>query len=96
VPLFEPEVRNGPCRTICVNFGFGALAAKRSSDSYRYESGASAEMHPIDLTRWHFGRIAEIEPVLRQSIGQFHRAGPAFCQICRRVASDFGGHTDHG
>jgi hypothetical protein len=26
VPLFEPEVRNRSCSTMCANFGFGALA----------------------------------------------------------------------
>jgi hypothetical protein len=25
VPLFEPEVRDRICRTVCANFGFGAL-----------------------------------------------------------------------
>src|SRR5439155_25144701 len=28
VPLFEPEVRNRFCNTMCANFGFGALASR--------------------------------------------------------------------
>jgi hypothetical protein len=30
VPLFEPEVRDRICRTVCANFGFGALGVRRA------------------------------------------------------------------
>src|SRR5262245_47394352 len=37
VPLFEPEVRDRTCRSLCANFGFGALAPEgKNPDRVRF------------------------------------------------------------
>src|SRR5204863_8877956 len=43
VPLFEPEVRNSSCSTMCANFGFGALAQTRRSLSRRFRGRLSMD-----------------------------------------------------